>query len=73
MVLWMVDSGGAQSIGGLVWFGVWLGLDWVCFGGKTLEARVAAAAWIGLALVWLVDIRDHGHAHGSRRSELTII
>ena len=35
---------------GLVWclvFGVWLGL-------------VVAAAWIGLALVWLVDIRDHG-------------
>ena len=66
MVLWMGNSGCARPIGGLVWlvglvFGV--GLAWL--GG--------VAEWIGLALVWRVDIRDHGHARGSRRSELTII
>ena len=30
-------------------------------------------AWIGLVWFGLLTIRDHGHAHGSRRSELTII
>ena len=61
---WVTAAAPDRSVVWFGWFGlvfgVWLGL-------------VVAAAWIGLALVWLVDIRDHGHAHGSRRSELTII
>ena len=67
MVLWMGNSGCARPIGGLVWFGlVWFGVWCLAWLGGVAE-------WIGLALVWLVDIRDHGHARGSRRSELTII
>ena len=62
-------SGGARSIGGLVWFGLVWRLSWLGLG------LLAGRRWrwrLELALVWLVD-RDHGHARGSRRSELTII